>query len=141
MLWSVAASLFTVSTAQADPQLHEVKMWSDGGIKYFMPELLHVKTGDTVRFRNLSGHHNSESLEGLIPEGASHWISALDETYDVQITHPGVYGYICAPHYEKGMVGVIVADQDLHNLESLTSADHPKEAQKIFGRITAKLTK
>ena len=74
LIMTLAASL---SAAE-----HEVKMlnFGDGGSMIFEPGFLKVNKGDTINFKSVDLAHNSESVEGLIPDGASPWKVKLMKT-------------------------------------------------------------
>ena len=98
----------------------------------FEPAILHVKKGDTVTFLASDTGHNSASKRGMIPEGAEPWNGAIDEEITVTFDVPGIYGYLCLPHYEMGMVGLIVVDNNLSNLKAVRKVRHPGDARKAF---------
>ncbi|MEM7056988.1 MAG: plastocyanin/azurin family copper-binding protein [Pseudomonadota bacterium] len=129
---SVVAAVFLPRAAMAEGNLHVIKMITEDGSKLYAPDLLHVAVGDQVQFVNVSGHHNTESIEGMIPEGAKPWFSEIDETFKLTITHEGVYGYRCTPHYENGMVGLIVAGDASVNLEQAKAVEHPIRPANLF---------
>lgn len=83
----------------------------------FSPDILHVDVGDTVTFIPTDDGHNTASKRGMIPDGAEPWNSPMGEEFSVTLTVPGIYGYVCLPHYEMGMVGLIVVGGDMANLE------------------------
>ncbi|WP_254170506.1 plastocyanin/azurin family copper-binding protein [Roseibium polysiphoniae] len=56
-------------------------------------------------------------------------------TFDV----PGIYGHICLPHYEWGMVGLIVVGNDLSNLKAVKKIRHPGSARKTFRALLKEL--
>ena len=62
--------------------------------------------------------HNSESVEGLTPEGAVTWKGAMNKKVSVTLDKEGVYVYQCLPHVPLAMVGVIVAGEPT-NLEQI----------------------
>lgn len=135
-------SLFWAA-AFAQSQTHTVQMISEGKDKIFVPDFLIVDVGDTVRFVNVSGHHNTESIKGMIPEGVKRWKSKIDQTFYLKITHEGVYGYKCTPHYNQRMVGLIVAGDPVVNLEAARGAKMPplvKELMDILFSEADKLT-
>ena len=75
-------------------------------ITTWMPTVTFAKPGDRLIFRNMTGH-DTESMEGMIPEGAKPWKSQLgQENFAVTVDKPGVY--ICTPHMSTGMVGAVV---------------------------------
>lgn len=101
-------------------------------INVFEPAILHVDVGDTVTFIPADNGYNSASKRGMLPEGADSWNSPLDEEFTITYTVPGVYGYICVPHYEMGMVGLIVVGDDTSNLAQLKKVRQAGNARKAF---------
>ncbi len=101
----------------------------------FEPALLRINLGDTVTFLATDAGHNSASKRGMIPDGAEPWNGAVDQELTVEFKVPGIYGHICVPHYEWGMVGVIVVGDDLHNLKAAQKVRHPGTARKTFRRL------
>lgn len=99
---------------------HSVAMKNTGadGVMVFEPAVLKVAVGDTVTFIPTDAAHNSESVNGLIPEGASAWKGDLSKEVTVTIDKEGVYVYRCLPHSVMAMVGVIVAG-NATNLEEI----------------------
>ena len=77
----------------------------------FEPAVLKVNVGDTVHFMPTDMAHNSESVEGLTPEGSVTWQGAMNEEISVTLDKEGIYIYQCLPHSQLAMVGVIVAGE------------------------------
>lgn len=77
------------------------------GARAFETPILYVAEGDKVKFSNMNSH-NSQSVEGLIPEGATAWVGAMGANVAPALEKPGIYSYVCLPHIGFGMVGVIV---------------------------------
>tara|TARA_B100001079_G_scaffold40282_1_gene31641 strand:- start:341 stop:772 length:432 start_codon:yes stop_codon:yes gene_type:complete len=95
---------------------HEIKMLnfgSEGGM-VFEPGFLKVNVGDKVNFVAVDISHNTESVEGLIPAGATSWKGDINENVSVVIDKEGVYVYQCTPHIILGMVGVIQAGEPVN---------------------------
>ena len=105
----------------------------------FEPAILRINPGDSVTFVPTDAGHNSASKRGMIPESASPWNGAIDENLTVEFTVPGIYGHICVPHYEWGMVGLIVVGNDLSNLKSAKKIRHPGSARKVFRALLKEL--
>ena len=87
----------------------------------FNPLVVKINPGDSVSWRNMSTH-NSESIDGLIPEGAEKWNSPMSENYQRTFTEEGIYVYKCTPHIGTGMGGVIIVGDPV-NLEQIKNAD------------------
>jgi pseudoazurin len=106
----VALVLSTLSVLAIAAE-HTVQMKNSGvdGIMVFEPGFLNVAVGDTVHFEPTDVGHNSETVAGLIPAGATPWKSDFGKKISVKIDKNGVYVYQCLPHSMLAMVGVIVA--------------------------------
>ncbi len=122
----------SIATATADE--HEVLMLNRGeaGIMVFEPAILRIEPGDTVRFVAEDKGHNSESIDGMTPPGATAWHGAINEEIVVTFDVEGAYGYRCTPHYGMGMVGLILVGDDLDNLAAAGEVRHPGKAQRVF---------
>ena len=92
---------------------HTVSMKNQGseGFMVFEPGVLNVSVGDVVHFEPTDMGHNTESVTGLIPQGATAWKGEMNQKVSVTIDKEGVYVYQCAPHLALAMVGVIVANK------------------------------
>ena len=102
----------------------EVKMLNQGqdGVMVFEPSLLKINAGDTVTFKATDAAHNSASIPGMIPNGASSWNGELSRDISVTFDVPGIYGYQCTPHAMMAMVGVIQVDNITENLDAVKIA-------------------
>ena len=102
----------------------EVKMLNQGkdGVMVFEPSLLKINIGDTVTFKATDAAHNSASIPGMIPNGASSWNGELSRDISVTFDVPGIYGYQCTPHAMMAMVGVIQVDNNIENLDAVKIA-------------------
>ncbi|MHC8441324.1 MAG: plastocyanin/azurin family copper-binding protein [Candidatus Eutrophobiaceae bacterium] len=76
----------------------------------YKPHTLYIASGETVKFSKMTSH-NSVSVEGLIPEGATPWNSKMGKNFGLVLDVPGIYSYVCVPHIGFGMVGVIVVGE------------------------------
>ncbi|APX14113.1 pseudoazurin [Tateyamaria omphalii] len=138
-LAALAGSYATAKTAApgAEGAKHTVLMLNadcnDRNIlNVFDPAILHVDQGDSVTFLATDPSHNSASKRGMIPNGAAPWNGGIDEEITVTLKVPGIYGYLCLPHYELGMVGLIVVARDLSNLAQVKKVRHPGRARTNF---------
>ena len=104
---------------------YEVKMLNFGaeGGMVFEPGFLRVEVGDTINFIATDISHNTESIAGLIPEGAQGWSGTINENVSVVIDKEGVYVYQCTPHLILGMVGVIQAGESVNKEKVMASID------------------
>lgn len=76
----------------------------------FVPLVIFIEPGDTVRWRSMVGH-NADAVESLIPEGGELFKIPLGSDGSVTLDVEGVYIYKCTPHFSLGMVGAIVVGQ------------------------------
>ena len=104
---------------------YEVKMLNFGaeGGMVFEPGFLRVEVGDTINFIATDMSHNTESIAGLIPEGAQGWSGTINENVSVVIDKEGIYVYQCTPHLILGMVGVIQAGESVNKEKVMASID------------------
>lgn len=88
---------------------HIVKMLNtgEGGQMIFEPAVIKVSVGDTIHFKATDMSHNSASVEGMVPSGASSWAGQLNQDISVTLDTEGVYVYQCDPHAMMAMIGVI----------------------------------
>ena len=112
---------FNLDIVSAD---HEVKMLNQGptGVMVFEPAVLKINIGDTVTFKSVDAAHNSASIPGMIPAGASPWNGQLSQDLTVSFEVAGIYGYQCTPHSMMAMVGVIKVGNDQSNINEVKSA-------------------
>jgi len=105
----------------------------------FYPLIQVVQPGDTIKFLSVDPGHNSQSIEGMIPEGAEAWKSRTSQDFELTLTVPGIYGYKCTPHYATGMVGLIIVEGEgkLDNLEAARAVRQRGRAAQVFDEIWA----
>ena len=100
------------------------------GATNFNPIHLFVKPGDTVKWTNMT-IHDTQSMEGLIPEGAEHWKSNIGQELAIKVDAEGVYIYKCNPHYANGMVGAIIVGE-ANNMDQIETNAKGREKGVIF---------
>ena len=100
------------------------------GATNFNPIHLFVKPGDTVKWINMT-IHDTQSMEGLIPEGAEHWKSNIGQELAITVDAEGVYIYKCNPHYANGMVGAIIVGE-ANNMDQIEANAKGREKGVIF---------
>ena len=112
--------LFALGLVRAAEYTVEMKNMGTDGPMVFEPAVIKVAVGDTVNFVLIDQLHNSESVEGLTPEGSVTWQGGMNQNISVTLDKEGVYVYQCTTHVMLGMVGVIVAGEPV-NLEAIKS--------------------
>ena len=113
-------SLIILSPLSVISAEYTVKMLNNGkeGLMVFEPSFLSIQPGDTVLFKATDVSHNSASIQGMIPEGATAWMGAMSQDVQVTFDKEGVYVYQCTPHSMMAMVGVIKVGEPI-NLEQV----------------------
>ena len=133
-IMAAALLVFSVAMPTVAEQVHTINAQA----RVFVPDTVYIEPGDTVKFVNMISH-NTESVEGLIPEGAEHWKSDLGINISLTLETEGVYGYVCVPHIGFGMVGVIVVGEPV-NIDA--AMEHAKtNLEGPYRRIIGKLLK
>tara|TARA_B100000029_G_scaffold516512_1_gene630434 strand:- start:1027 stop:1437 length:411 start_codon:yes stop_codon:yes gene_type:complete len=98
---------------------YEIKMLSssNGQMMVFEPPVLHIKSGDTVKWISKEPGHNSASIDEMMPKNANTWNGAVNEEISIKFDVEGIYGYKCTPHYILGMVGLIIVGNKDSNFQ------------------------
>jgi len=144
MLTAAAAGLVTSLPASkaGAATTHEVQMLNVHPEnrrlrQVFLPRLIVVQPGDTVRFVATDKTHNSASIDGMIPEGAAEWKGKINDDVEATIDVAGFYGYQCTPHASTGMVGLIVAQGDgmMDNYDAAKGVRQRGRARAVWEEI------
>ena len=129
--FATAAVLAALMTTASFAEQFEVHMMNKGaeGMMVFEPAFLRVAVGDTVKFVAKDKGHNAESIEGMLPEGATAFEGKINEEIDVTFDTVGVYGVRCKPHFAMGMV-MAIAVGDAKAPEDFLAGRLPKKAKE-----------
>ena len=131
---------FTAAVEAADFEVLMLNKGTDGKTMGFSPPFLHVQPGDTVTFIPVDKGHNAETILDIIPASAATWKGKTNEQFTVTLTEPGLYGFMCMPHFSMGMVGLIQVGDDRSNLTQLMNVRLPGRAQarmmELFARTS-----
>ena len=77
-------------------------------VTQWKPMVTFAKPGDTIRFTQMAGH-DTETIEGMIPDGAKPWKAKLgEESFTATVDKEGIWIFKCNPHMTTGMVGVVI---------------------------------
>ncbi|WP_417549277.1 plastocyanin/azurin family copper-binding protein [Methylophaga sp.] len=127
------AGITEKSAEVADPATVESKNHtvSAQGLIYD-PLVVTIAPGDSVSWTNMSTH-NTESIEGLIPEGAEMWTSKMSENYSRTFTQEGIYVYKCTPHFGAGMGGAVIVGKPV-NLEQIKNSGAKGAAKRLVNK-------
>ena len=100
-------------------------------------EVARINVGDKIEWLPINKGHNVEFLAGpdmnaLPPK------SKLNSLHSVIFELPGVYLYQCTPHGNMGMLGLVVVENDFHNLQNLNEIKLSRVATSVLKRLTKK---
>tara|TARA_B110000967_G_scaffold26379_1_gene24120 strand:- start:873 stop:1205 length:333 start_codon:yes stop_codon:yes gene_type:complete len=97
-----------ILSGSALAESYEVQMLNAGadGVMVFEPAVLSINPGDSVTFKATNPGHNSESMQGMMPEDAEGWKGGMGQDVTVTFDQDGVYVYQRTPHLMMAMVGV-----------------------------------
>ena len=126
---TIIAGFLVILSGAALAESHEVQMLNTGsdGVMVFEPAVLSINSGDSVTFKATNPGHNSESMAGMVPDGAEGWQGGMGQEVTVTFDQDGVYVYQCTPHLMMAMVGVIKVGSG-SNLEAIKAAAIDKKA-------------
>ena len=98
-------------------------------------EVAHINVGEKIEWLPKNKGHNVEFLAGpdmnaLPPK------SKLNSLHSVIFELPGVYLYQCTPHGNMGMLGLVVVENDFHNLQNLNEIKFSRVATSVLKRLT-----
>ena len=98
----------------------------------FSPEIIRISSGDTVFWKSIDPGHNVEFIsKNGIPEGVEKFKSKVGKDTEYTFTIPGVYAYWCVPHKTMGMIGFVIVDDNLSNLDSIKKVKFLGKSKKI----------
>lgn len=105
-----------------DAPMAEAAAVVDMGFTSFKPDMVHIRAGQIVQWRNtaLITHSVTDDTsiatdpnDASIPAGATPFRSGdipAGEVYSATFTVPGTYKYFCTHHEADGMTGTVVVD-------------------------------
>ena len=104
----------------------------------FSQEIVRINSGDTVFWKSIDKGHNVEFIsKNGVPEGVEKFKSKIGKDTEYTFTIPGVYAYWCVPHKTMGMIGFVIVDDDLSNLDSIKKVKFLGKSKKIAAALIA----
>ena len=133
----IAAAVALAWSGAAGAAEYDVQMLNMGpqGMFQFEPTLLRIRPGDTVHFIAKDKGHDVQSIPGMIPQGADPFKGAMNKSLTVTFVKSGVYGIQCVPHYDWGMVGMVVVGDPSPNLQQAKKVSLPSKAKAVFAKL------
>ena len=106
----------------------------------FSLEIVRINSGDTVFWKAADKGHNVEFISKRgVPEGVEKFKSKVGKDTEFNFTIPGIYAYWCTPHKTMGMIGFVIVDDDLSNLDSIKKVKFLGKSKKIAAALIAEL--
>jgi len=106
----------------------------------FSLEIVRINSGDTVFWKAIDKGHNVEFIsKNGIPAGVDKFKSKVGKDTEFTFTLPGIYAYWCTPHKTMGMIGFVVVDNDLSNLDSIKKVKFLGKSKKIAAPLIAEI--
>ena len=138
-LGTVFAFVFMANLAYAKTVDIEMMNKDGSGRKMvYSQELVHIETGDIVKWIPTSKGHNVEIVAA--PEGFDiPKKSKNSKEVTIEFNTPGVYYYLCTPHKAMGMIGLVVVGGDTSNKDKIAKAKalgkSKKKLKKLLGEL------
>ena len=106
----------------------------------FSKEIVRINSGDTVFWKSTDKGHNVAFIsKGGVPEGVGKFKSKVSKDAEFTFTIPGIYAYWCVPHKTMGMIGFVIVDEDLSNLDSIKKVKFNGKSKKIAQSLIAEI--
>lgn len=133
------AALPAAGAFAADHQVQMLNKGSNGMAMQFEPAFLRIAPGDTVTFVPTDRGHDTETLPGMLPDGAEPWKGKINEQITVTFTQEGLYAYKCLPHFPLGMVGLIQVGDSTEGVDAAEIEALPGKAETVMQELFAQV--
>ncbi|MBB45294.1 MAG: pseudoazurin [Rhodospirillaceae bacterium] len=106
----------------------------------FSEKIIRINSGDTVFWKAKSKGHNVEFItKNGVPGGVNKFKSKLSKDTQYKFTKPGIYAYWCTPHKSMGMIGFVIVDNNLDNLENIKKVKFFGKSKKLAKKLIQEL--
>ncbi len=111
---------------------------ADGNKMVYSQEIVEIGVGQIVKWIPTSKGHNVEIVAA--PEGFEiPKKSKNSKEIEIQFDIPGIYYYWCTPHKGMGMIGLVVVEGDISNIDDIADAKamgkSKKKLKKLIGQL------
>ena len=107
----------------------------------FSEKIVRIDPGDTVFWKSIDPGHNVEFIsKGGLPEGVEKFKSKIGKDAEYNFTIPGIYAYWCTPHKTMGMIGFVIVDNDITNIDSIKKIKYMGKSKKVAKTLIPELT-
>jgi|TARA_B110000438_G_C15690209_1_gene596435 pseudoazurin len=106
----------------------------------FSEKIIRINSGDMIFWKAKSKGHNVEFItKNGIPDGVGKFKSKLSKDTQYKFMVPGIYAYWCTPHKSMGMIGFIIVDSNLDNLENIKKVKFFGKSKKLAKKLLKEL--
>ena len=111
---------------------------ADGNKMVYSQEIVEIGVGQIVKWIPTSKGHNVEIVAA--PEGFEiPKKSKNSKEVEIQFDIPGINYYWCTPHKGMGMIGLVVVEGDISNIDDIADAKamgkSKKKLKKLIGQL------
>tara|TARA_X000001316_G_C916503_1_gene30817 strand:+ start:349 stop:786 length:438 start_codon:yes stop_codon:yes gene_type:complete len=111
---------------------------ADGNRMVYSTEIVEIGIGQTVKWIPTDKGHNVEFIAG--PEGFEiPKKSKNSKEVEMQFDIPGIYYYWCTPHKGMGMIGLVVVEGDISNIDDIAKAKAMGKSKKKLKALLEQL--
>ena len=137
-LFIVFFSLFISNISVAADTTIEMLNKLDKRKMVFSQEVVKVNLGDTVFWKATDKGHNVEFIKkNGVPEGVEKFKSKVGDDTQYTFNIPGIYAYWCTPHKTLGMIGFVIVENDISNLDLIKKVKFIGKSKKIAKALIA----
>ena len=139
-LYVIFSSLFISNLAIAEDTNIDMLNKLDGRTMLFSKEIVRIDAGDTVFWKSTDAGHNVEFIsKNGVPDGVDKFKSKVSKDAEYTFSVPGIYAYWCVPHKTMGMIGFVIVDNDLSNLDAIKKVKFKGKSKKIAKKLIAEI--
>ena len=139
-LYVIFSSLFISNIAIAEDTNIDMLNKLDGRTMLFSKEIVRIDAGDTVFWKSIDAGHNVEFIsKNGVPDGVDKFKSKVSKDAEYTFSVPGIYAYWCVPHKTMGMIGFVIVDNDLSNLDAIKKVKFKGKSKKIAKKLIAEI--
>ena len=120
----------------ADVAIEMLNKDADGNKMVFSEEVVKVDVGDTVTWLPSSKGHNVEMISS---PNKMKFKSKNGKEAKITFETPGIYYYLCTPHKGMGMIGLVVVDNNISNIDDVKKAKAYGKSKKKLKKLLASL--
>lgn len=132
--------LFVSKTLLAEDTTVEMLNKLDKRNMVFSQDIVRINVGDTVFWKATDKGHNVEFIsKNGVPEGVGKFKSKIGKDTDYTFTIPGIYAYWCVPHKTMGMIGFVIVEDDLSNLDLIKKVKFIGKSKKLAKTLIAEI--